>query len=168
MNELELLGKSCKDIVTGFEGVCIGATEWMYGCRQYVLQSKSAEENQKGSICFFSADQLDVTGEGVTGRIAPPAYDEPRFFGRECVDKVTKVKGMCIGRVIWLFSANQYILEIQPEDMAKESRLLWLDEGRLEPSEQPKHEIDPADVASPRPGGVMDAAFYPSANCMIG
>ena len=50
----------------------------------------------------------------------------------------------------------------------KESRLLWVDEGRLELTGQPKREIDPADVASPRPGGVMDPAFYPSANHMVG
>lgn len=168
MNELELFGKTCKDIVTDFEGVCVGAVEWMFGCRQYVLQSKSAEEKQKGNICSFHADQLDVIGDGIAGRIKLPAYDEPRFFGKECIDKVTKVKGICIGRGIWLFNANQYVLEIPPEDASKESRLLWVDEGRLELTGQPKREIDPADVASPRPGGVMDPAFYPSANHMVG
>lgn len=29
MNELELLGKRCKDIVSGLEGICIGVVEWM-------------------------------------------------------------------------------------------------------------------------------------------
>ena len=32
MNELDLLGKHCKDIVSGLEGICTGVVEWMYGC----------------------------------------------------------------------------------------------------------------------------------------
>lgn len=28
MRELDLFGKHCRDIVTGFEGICTGMVEW--------------------------------------------------------------------------------------------------------------------------------------------
>lgn len=42
----ELFGKLCKDKVTGFEGVCTGRIEWMYGCDQYCLTPKVSEDNK--------------------------------------------------------------------------------------------------------------------------
>lgn len=34
------LGIRVKDVVTGFEGVVIGRTEWLTGCRTYGLQGE--------------------------------------------------------------------------------------------------------------------------------
>lgn len=167
-NKLEYLGKECKDIVSNFVGICIGVVEWLYGCNQYILQSRSTDDHKNGHICFFFDRQLDLVGDGISERVAPPEYNEPRYLGHECIDKVTKTKGICVGRAIWLFSADQYVMEIQPEDMSKDSRTVWFDEGRLELVAQPERMITPEDVASPRAGGVLDAAFYPSAahlNC---
>ena len=166
MKELELLGKRCRDIVSGLEGICIGVVEWMYGCRQFVLQPKAEDGMKKTFSSFYFEKQLEVIDEGVTDKVEVPAYRPQEYFGKECRDKVTGVVGMCVGRAIWLFNCDQYVLEIQPEDQAKESRLLWLDDGRMETTEEQKSAIEPDTVIGSRSGGLMDRACYPDRNEM--
>ena len=167
MNELELLGKRCRDIVSGFEGICIGVVEWMYGCSQFVIQPKAENGMKKNYSNFFFEKQLEILDDGVSEKIAVPGYREQIYFGKECRDKVTGVVGMCIGRAIWLFNCDQYVLEIQPEDHAKDSRLLWLDDGRVEPTEKQEKTIDPETVTGSRAGGLMDPSCYPDRNEMF-
>lgn len=161
MTKMELLGKNCKDIVSGFEGICIGVVEWMYGCSQYILQAKAEVSNKKGFSSTFLEKQLEVVDDGIRDKVEVPSYQEQKFFGKECRDKVTGVKGICVGRTIWLFNCDQYILEIQPEDPSKEARVVWLDDGRVEETKEQKHQVDPGEIQGTRSGGPMDASFYP-------
>ena len=160
----EYLGKTCRDIVSGFEGICTGVLEWMYGCRQFSLQAKVNEtETRKERLSTFFEKQLEIIDDGISGRVEIPAEEPARFFGKECRDKVTGIKGMCIGRMVWLFNSTQYILEIPAEDHDKSSRLEWLDEGRVETVEKPEREIDPGNVAGSRPGGIFDGVEWVTA-----
>jgi len=156
-----IMGKTYRDIVSGFEGVCTGVIEWMYGCQQYSLQPRSGDPARKEKPSLFFAKQLELVDEGISDKVAPPPYAPPAFFGKECVDKVTGVHGMCIGRGVWLFNSQQYVLEVQPADHEKSSHFEWLDEGRVEVAEAPAKEIDPETVKGPRPGAVLGADFYP-------
>ena len=153
----EYLGKNCRDIVTGIEGICTSYVEWMYGCRQYNLQSKTDGTKTKRDLSgAFFEKQLEIIDDGIVSKVEIPPEEPPRFFGKEVRDKVTGIKGMCVGRSIWLFNTTQYIIEIPAKDPDKGTRLEWLDEGRLEAVEQPEREIAPEEVKSPRPGGVYD------------
>ena len=149
------LGKTCRDIVSGFEGICIGIAEWMYGCRQMIVKPRVDSEGKRSAATYLFEKQLEVVDDGITGKVEVPSYTAPVYFGKECRDKVTGVVGMCVGRSIWLFNTDQYVLEIQPEDHAKESRLVWLDDGRMEVTEKQARSIEPERVASSRPGGMM-------------
>ena len=157
-----IMGKTYRDIVTGFEGICTNVVEWMYGCRQYSLQPRSDSAARREKSSLFYAKQLELVDDGVSDRIEAPSCNPPTLFGRECVDKVTGIHGMCIGRAYGLFSGSQYILEVQPEDHEKPSRYEWLDEGRVEPAEHPTREIDPETVKGDRPGGGFLPDFIPS------
>ena len=161
MNELELMGKNCRDIVSGFEGICIGVTEWMYGCRQFMIQPKAENGMKKSFPHLLFEKQLEILDNGISDKVEIPEYQPQQFFGKECRDKVTGVVGMCIGRAIWLFNCDQYVLEIQSEDMTKESRLIWLDDGRMDVTEEQEKAIDPGFIEGSRPGGVLDASMYP-------
>ena len=147
-----IMGKTYRDIVSGFEGICTSVVEWMYGCQQYSLQPRSESTARKEKPSLFYANQLEMVDEGISEKIVAPSCNPPTLFGKECMDKVTGVHGMCIGRTVSLFSGPQYILEIQPEDHEKASRYEWLDEGRLEPAEHPTREIDPETVKGTTPG----------------
>ena len=161
MKELELLGKRCRDIVSGLEGVCVGVVEWMYGCRQFVLVPKAEDGMKRTYSSFYFEKQLEVLDDGITDKVEVPEYRPQEFFGKECRDKVTGVVGMCVGRAIWLFNCDQYVLEIQPEDMSKEARLLWLDDGRMEVTEKQEKVIEPEEIIGSRPGGRLDRCNYP-------
>ena len=157
-------GKTYRDIVSGFEGICTGKVEWMYGCTQYILAPKVESTSKKEYSSTFFEKQLEEVDAGISGRVEAPVVGEQRFFGKECVDKVTGTRGMCIGRYIWLFNCDQYVLEYRPEEKSLETKYSILDEGRIEPVVDPSKEISPDEVASPRPGGVFDPDDYPVAD----
>ena len=162
MSELKLLGKRCRDIVTGFEGICTGVTEWMYGCQQFVLQPKAEDGSKKNYWSYFFEKQLEVIDDGISEKVEIPAYDQPKFFGKECRDKVTGAQGICIGRTVFLFNSTQYVIEIPSEDQTKDSRLLWMDEARVEVVKDAKKEISPAEVTGARAGAVLDSSYFPN------
>lgn len=162
MNELELLGKNCRDIVSGYEGICTGIVEHFYGCRQIKLQSRSENGREKTYPAYFMEKQIEVVDDGISGQVEIPEYHKPLYFGKECQDKVTGIKGICVGRGIWLFNCDQYVLEIQPEDASKESRIVWLDDGRIEAIEKPEKEVKQEEITGTRPGGMFDPSFYPA------
>jgi len=154
-----IMGKTYRDIVSGFEGICTGVVEWMYGCQQYTLQPRSDVASKKEKPSLFYAKQLELVDDGISDKVEASTYGAPAFFGKECVDKVTGVRGMCVGRAISLFCCSQYILEIQPEDHDKSSRYEWLDEGRVVAAENPTREIDPQEVKGDRPGSGFPPEF---------
>jgi len=157
MEEWSFLGKNCRDIVSGFEGICVGMMEWLYGCVQLKLQPKGTTAGKQENYEHFFAKQLEVLDDGIIGKIEIPEYTPPKFFGKECLDKVVGIKGMCVGRMISLFNADMYMIESLPEDDSKAPRMLWIDEGRLEIVGE--KEIEPEEVQSSRTGGEFDA--YP-------
>ena len=154
-------GKRYGDIVSGFEGICIGYVEWIYGCNQFILAPRAENASKKESSSLFFEKQLEYLDDGIVDKVEIPEIDKPRFIGMECVDKVTGFQGMCICRYVWLFNCDQYVLEFQPDDQPKETKFNILDEGRIEIAPNPRREIQPEEVSSPRPGGILDPSFYP-------
>ena len=148
-------GRTYRDIVTGFEGICTGMVEWMYGCKQYILSPKVESASKREASSLFFEKQLEEIDAGISDKVEMPVIGKPRFFGKECVDKVTGIHGVCIGRYIWLFNCDQYVLEYMPKADSLETRFDTLDEGRIEVATEPAREIKPEEVASPRPGCVF-------------
>ena len=57
----ELFGKLCRDKITGFEGVCTGRTEWIYGCDQYCLTPRVQDDKTKlNDGQWFDDGRLEV------------------------------------------------------------------------------------------------------------
>lgn len=155
------LGKHYRDIVSGFEGICTGCVEWIYGCSQFILAPRAENASKKESSSVFFEKQLEYLDDGIADKVEAPEISAPRFIGKECVDKVTGIRGMCIGRYVWLFNCDQYVLEFQPDEKSKETKFNILDEGRIEIVPDPTREIHPEDVSSSRPGGILNPSFYP-------
>jgi hypothetical protein len=51
------LGKKVKDSITGFAGIVTGRVEYLTGCRQYVVASKS-KGGKTGDAMWFDEDRL--------------------------------------------------------------------------------------------------------------
>ena len=158
-------GKTYRDMVTGFEGICTGMVEWLYGCKQFILSPKAENASKKESSSFFYERQLEYLDDGISDKVEAPVVEEPRFFGKECIDKVSQVNGVCIGRYIWLFNCDQYVLEYQPKDDSRETKYNVLDEGRVELVIAPTREVKPEEVKSTRSGGVF--LDYPQADTIL-
>lgn len=60
------LGDLARDKVTGFEGIVIGITEYLYNCRRPILQPRGLDSNGKTiDSQAFDEDQLDIVTPGV-------------------------------------------------------------------------------------------------------
>ena len=56
------LGDSVKDTITGFSGVVVAITTWMYGCRRIIVQPKKVGADGKPvDNQAFDEPQLKVT-----------------------------------------------------------------------------------------------------------
>lgn len=59
MFKLEL-GTKVKDKVTGYTGIVIGRTEWLYGCRRYTVQSQEMKDGKPVESMAFDEDALEL------------------------------------------------------------------------------------------------------------
>ena len=54
------LGDTARDIITGFEGVVVARTEWLYNCVRFTLQPKELKDGAPLETVTFDEDQLQV------------------------------------------------------------------------------------------------------------
>ncbi len=86
------LGDLAKDVVTGFEGVVIGITEWLHGCTTVTVRPTELHDGKQIDSASFDEPQLEivkksvvpskVTIEPVKARRTGGPHDEPRRAGR--------------------------------------------------------------------------------------
>lgn len=69
------LGDKAKDRITGYVGVIICRSEWLYGCIRYVLQAKKVKDGKpapswvtdEGALDLVEANALGVEHVEATG-----------------------------------------------------------------------------------------------------
>jgi hypothetical protein len=58
------LGSRVKDSITGFQGIAIGRTEWLYGCARIGIQpEKMGKDNKPIEASWFDEQQIVVIKE---------------------------------------------------------------------------------------------------------
>ncbi len=163
----EYLGKHCRDKVTGAEGICTSVIEWLYGCTMIGITSSVTEQSRFPKYEPFVQSRIEILDEGVSNDFNVE-FDEPDYFGKICEDKVHKnVVGICIARILMLGASEQYGIEIQPDDLAKESHIIWIDAGRIRLSENQEDAVDPSEVAGDKTGGVFPSGCYPDSSTLL-
>ena len=75
-------GKTYRDIVSGFEGICTGKVEWMYGCTQYILAPKVESTSKKEYSSTFFEKQLEEVDAGISDRVEAPSLASSVSLGR--------------------------------------------------------------------------------------
>ena len=160
MDQQEVMGRICKDKISGVEGLCVGVVDWMFGCRLYLLRLRmdSKEDQAKygdheinvPEACLEVVDPVPAIDAGF------PAEEEPKFFGKICRDKVTGYVGMCIGRYWTFYAEKQYVLQgkYSRKKLRKPAPVV-LDEGRVEVLES-KDAIEPQEVKTEYKGGIFN------------
>lgn len=80
------LGTKVRDRITGFKGIVIGRTEWLYGCRRYTVQATELKDGKPVEGMGFDEDALEPLDAGIPGTVKesggpqnePPRRLEPR------------------------------------------------------------------------------------------
>lgn len=52
------LGDHAKDTITGFNGIVVGDTQWLHGCRRLSLQPKDLKDGKPIDMLSFDEPQL--------------------------------------------------------------------------------------------------------------
>ena len=58
------LGDRVKDKITGLGGIAIGVTNWLYGCRRFVIQPEEGKDGKPAETFVVDEPQLDVVKVG--------------------------------------------------------------------------------------------------------
>jgi hypothetical protein len=78
MTQIEL-GDEAKDTITGFQGIVIGVTKWIHGCRRITIQPKELKDSEPVAAHTFDEPQLVIVKKaqaettGLTGGPGPVA-----------------------------------------------------------------------------------------------
>lgn len=60
--EIEL-GQECKDKISGFKGMAVGRSDYLYGCSHICLQPKVGKDGKLPDSKWFDEPQVDVVGK---------------------------------------------------------------------------------------------------------
>jgi hypothetical protein len=75
------LGKRVKDSITGYEGIAVGRTSWLYGCERIGVQGDLDKDGKVPDIVWFDEDQLNIIKKPVNAnkkkKTPPQGMDHP-------------------------------------------------------------------------------------------
>lgn len=77
MTEKLQLGDTVRDTITGFQGVAVGRTAWLYGCDRIGVEPREMKDGKPIDIVWFDEARLVVVEAG-TVRVAPTVTGGPR------------------------------------------------------------------------------------------
>ena len=148
------LGSRVKDTITGFVGVAVARSEWMYGCNRIVVESQELKDGKTIDGQWFDEQRIETIEEGVL------AVDEPKDcaieLGQIVRDQLTGFEGVATARTVW--SSGNVTISVEPKKM-KDGKPLSseaFDVHRLE-IVTPEPEIPVSAEAVPNaPGGPHD------------
>ncbi len=61
------LGKTVRDRVTGFTGICTGMCHYLYGCNQFnIVPPANISEGKLGETYWFDEGRIEVVGKGIS------------------------------------------------------------------------------------------------------
>ena len=73
------LGQEVKDKVTGYQGIAVSCTEFLYGCRRIAVQAK-LKKGEPSQPEMFDEPQLNIIGNGILPEPIPKApHGDPKF-----------------------------------------------------------------------------------------
>lgn len=64
------LGSRVKDRITGFQGIVVVVSNYLYGCRRMGVQPEELREGKPGEAHFFDEPQLELVQEDVVASTA--------------------------------------------------------------------------------------------------
>ncbi len=74
------LGDKVRDSITGYSGIVVAITEWLYGCRRIGVQAQELKDGKPVEECWFDEQRLTETPKATTGgpRNDPSRASDPK------------------------------------------------------------------------------------------
>lgn len=75
------LGDEVRDTITGFEGVVVGITKWLHGCRRITVQPRTVRDGKVLDTATFDEPQIEVLKQAsvaTTGNTGGPTPEPTR------------------------------------------------------------------------------------------
>lgn len=72
------LGKQARDKITGFKGIIVGRSEFIFGCNRYGLSPKVGKDGRYMESEWFDEGRIVIIGKGVspeTVKVKKPGAD---------------------------------------------------------------------------------------------
>jgi hypothetical protein len=158
-NHLDYLGKTVKDLTSGFSGVCIQTLENLAGNIQLAIQPKCAEgATDMPDAMFIDWHLVEIVDEGLSSRVTPVPNPSTIPLGAEVIDKVTKVKGIATAKATYINGCEAFSLESEASknDKGGKPPVYWHSALRLEQTKKQPVEVAraaPTPAAPKAPGG---------------
>lgn len=76
------LGDIAKDTITGFQGVVIGITKWLHGCRRITIQPQSLKDGKPLEAHGFDEPQVKIIKKAAFAETADTGGPKPEPLRR--------------------------------------------------------------------------------------
>lgn len=76
------LGDKVRDRITGVDGIAVGITTWLYGCRRVTIQPQEHKDGKPIDMVTFDEPQLEIVQTGVITPYETPPAPLPRHGPR--------------------------------------------------------------------------------------
>jgi len=80
MDEIKL-GYRYRDVISGFKGIAIGISHWLYGCTRVGLQPEALDDGKPVDSHWFDKPQLEFVDEGIYKNEKPLKSEEEPLGG---------------------------------------------------------------------------------------
>jgi len=104
------LGSTVKDMISGFEGVAIARSEWLYGCNRIVVESNRLKDGKPTDGQWFDEQRIETIEENTI------LCDEPKDcavqLGNKVKDSLTGFQGVAIAKTVW--SSGAVTISVEP------------------------------------------------------
>lgn len=123
------LGDLARDSITGFEGVVIGITDWLYNCERVVIQPQKLKDGKVIGDESFDIGQCLLRRKGVVVGTVQTA----KVFknGATVKDTITGFVGTVIGQTRWLHAPTSIIVQPVGLEKGEIKKALSFEVGRL-------------------------------------
>jgi hypothetical protein len=109
------LGDRVADKISGFKGIAVGLTEWMYGCRRITIQPEETKDGSPVECAVFDEPQLKILARGVVEVQDTDELLTKVNHGDRVRDRISKLTGIVVGITLWIHGPRR--ITIQPEEL---------------------------------------------------
>lgn len=134
MSEIQF-GRKYHDVITGFEGVAIGFTEYLSGCNQVLLAPQVGDDGAKKESHWFDIQRIKTAGDAtlITLDNSGIPQRQPRvLLGKKYREKFTMFEGIAVGRAEYIAGTIDVLIVPKVGSDGERRESVWFPEIHLD------------------------------------